>query len=129
VVGNDSTRRGAFRANGLHRSTATPAALALLLIALTGCSKSRSVRPDELEPEMPDQGQGAAGASVPSFPDTGINASTLTVTGVRPSTGPFAAAIKSSCAGAASPTPRWCSSTATWCSPETRCCRIATRCW
>jgi hypothetical protein len=86
VVLSDSTGRPAVPANGL-RSPWTAALVAL--VVLLACSKSKVVEPQALEPEMPDGGASGRGPSPPAFPNTGINASTLTVTGIQPKSGPF----------------------------------------
>ncbi len=55
--------------------------------SLGGCSQ-KHVAVGQLGKQQPKKTGSAAGSS--GFPDTGINASTLTVTGVEPGSGPFA---------------------------------------
>jgi hypothetical protein len=65
----------------------------LCLCIAAACSSSRRYQAGELAPEPPEGG-GAAGEpeppEPPTFPQTGINATTLTLTGVQPASGPFA---------------------------------------
>jgi hypothetical protein len=59
----------------------------LALALLLGCAKSDPVEISRLDEEETESG--AAGSSG-EFPDTGINAKALTVTGIVPGSGPFA---------------------------------------
>lgn len=85
----DSTRQRAFRANGSHAGALSLVA-ALSSLAFCACAQSEPVEASALDPQMRPAEDGAAGGGLPSFPDTGINARTLTVTGIVPSSGPFA---------------------------------------
>jgi hypothetical protein len=65
-----------------------------VLLALAACSKSEQISPGGgLEPDPPDSMSGGGASEpptgVPTFPTTGVNAKTLTVTGIKPATGPF----------------------------------------
>lgn len=61
----------------------------VLAPALAACGGKR-VGVAALAPMKKTQKASATGGSVPTFPDTGINATTLTVTGIEPASGPFA---------------------------------------
>jgi hypothetical protein len=82
VVGIDSTKRSALPANGL------PAAALFSLCVLVACSDKDPLEISELD--MQDMPNGVAGSPPSQFPDTGINAKALTVTGILPASGPFA---------------------------------------
>jgi hypothetical protein len=60
--------------------------IAALMLVSAGCGRSTAYRPPGLQAGTPSDG-GAAGG--PSFPVTGINSGTLTVTAVEPGSGPF----------------------------------------
>jgi hypothetical protein len=76
--------RGSVRLSALL----SVAALTLGPLWLGGCSR-KHVAVSQLGAPKAKKG-GAAGTAASGFPTTGINASTLTVTGVEPATGPFA---------------------------------------
>jgi hypothetical protein len=86
VLRSDSTRRSAIGANGLRAT-----ALLTLGLLAAACSKTPPVEVSELDMDEPaDEGAAAGmGGSLPDFPDTGINAKALTVTGIIPGSGPF----------------------------------------
>ena len=80
---------------GLGRSSAAAGWLALLFV-VGACGKSAQIDPGKPEaPAKTDKPEGAGGSAtvlpgaVPTFPSTGVNATTLTVTGIKPATGPF----------------------------------------
>jgi hypothetical protein len=64
------------------------------LLALAACGSAEQIdpgdvsAPDKTEPKSGGGKKPPAGV-VPTFPTTGVNATTLTVTGIKPATGPF----------------------------------------
>jgi hypothetical protein len=76
----------------LARSNAAVGAALALLFVVAACGSAAQIDPGK--PEAPDEPDKPGGGSVlpgavPSFPSTGVNATTLTVTGIKPATGPF----------------------------------------
>ncbi|HMJ14126.1 MAG TPA: IPT/TIG domain-containing protein, partial [Polyangiaceae bacterium] len=66
-----------------------------VLLVLAACSRPEELDPGASDPpDKVDDSKSGAGIKpptgiVPTFPTTGINAKTLTVTGIKPATGPF----------------------------------------
>jgi hypothetical protein len=83
-----SSSRYSTRSSGPSRR-----ASALLLLLAAGCGSRAQIDVPSGDGEPPSEsGDDAAPVlpeALPTFPDTGINATTLTVTGMRPDSGPF----------------------------------------
>jgi hypothetical protein len=93
VVASHGTGVGQAPANRLRALGHLSLVLVPVLVVGIACNRSKEHRVEPLDADRSADAGGPAAANKdgpPIFPQTGINATTVTVTGVRPPSGPFA---------------------------------------